>query len=148
MTPDTDERAVVEVANEMYWESSASVNQIAERLDLSKGSLYSMIRPLPAEVSCPACGSEMAYPNRTALEKGFLTCPECGFEEEEAVIRGASETGEGSAAPSAEEIEGVSDGESGLMDRLPQGFPSRVVAGATLLGIAAGLVIARSLRSR
>ena len=139
---------VVEVANEMYWESSASVNQIAERLELSKGSLYSMIRPLPAEVPCPVCSAEMAYPNRTALEKGFIVCPGCGFEEEEEVVRGVSgpaDSPETTSEPS-DVVEG--GGSSGLIDRLPGGFPTRVVAGATLLGVAAGLVIARSVRSR
>src|SRR5690606_33629189 len=43
-------------ANELYWGSNRSVNQIAEDLDLSKGALYGMIRPLPAAMGCPACG--------------------------------------------------------------------------------------------
>lgn len=140
MTVKTDDGGVVDTANEMYWESSASVNHIAERLDLSKGSLYSMIRPLPAEVPCPACGSEMAYPNRTALEKGFLVCSECGFEEEEDVVRGVEPAVE-EAAP------GNSFGDL-VEEASPDGFPTRVVAGVALLGVAAGLVIARSVRSR
>jgi hypothetical protein len=143
-----NEGGVVEVANEMYWESSASVNQIAERLDLSKGSLYTMIRPLPAEVPCPGCGAEMAYPNRTALEKGFLICQACGFEEEEEVVRGVSGTGEPAVVTSEDAEEAGDTAPTTLGDRIPEGFPSRVVAGATLLGVAAGLVIARSLRSR
>ncbi len=143
-----DADGVLEVANEMYWESSASVNQIAERLELSKGSLYAMIRPLPAEMACPGCGAEMAYPNRTALEKGFLICPDCGFEEEEEVVRGVSGEGGGPPAMSEPADPVEEEGSTGLGERIPGGFPSRVVAGATLLGVAAGLVIARSLRSR
>jgi transcription elongation factor Elf1 len=143
-----NEDGVVEVANEMYWESSASVNQIAERLDLSKGSLYSMIQPLPAEAPCPACGAEMAYPNRTALEKGFLICSDCGFEEEEEVVRGVSGPGDVAVAASDAGDAAVEDVGESLGDRVLEGFPGRIVAGATLLGVAAGLVIARSLRSR
>jgi hypothetical protein len=71
----TDERA-----NRMYWGSDVSVNQIAEQLDLSKGALYEMIRPLPAAVACPDCGVEAVHPNRTALERGLVACLSCGWE--------------------------------------------------------------------
>jgi len=36
-------------ANELYWGSDRSVNQIADDLDLSKGALYEMIRPSPVD---------------------------------------------------------------------------------------------------
>lgn len=67
-------------ANELYWGSDLSVNQIADALDLSKGALYEMIRPLPAAVSCPRCGVEAVHPNRTAQERGLVVCPACGWE--------------------------------------------------------------------
>jgi hypothetical protein len=67
-------------ANELYWGSDMSVNQIAEQLDLSKGALYEMIRPLPAAVSCPDCGAEAVHPNRTALERGLIACLSCGWD--------------------------------------------------------------------
>jgi hypothetical protein len=67
-------------ANELYWGSDLSVNQIAEALDLSKGALYEMIRPLPADVACPLCGEEAVHPNRTAHERGLIVCPACGWE--------------------------------------------------------------------
>ena len=142
MTTKAEDSGMVSTANEMYWESTASVNQIAERLDLSKGTLYGMIRPLPAEVTCPACGSEMAYPNRTALEKGFLVCADCGFEEEESVVRNVEQS---DAIPA--EIAPDEDTRSPLAAG-PDGFPTRVVAGLALLGVAAGLIIARSVRAR
>src|SRR5688572_12550157 len=72
---DADERA-----NTLYWGSDLSVNQIAETLDLSKGALYEMIRPLPAEVACPRCRVEAVHPNRTALERGLVACLECGWD--------------------------------------------------------------------
>jgi hypothetical protein len=67
-------------ANRMYWGSDVSVNQIAEQLDLSKGALYEMIRPLPAAVACPDCGEEAVHPNRTALERGLVACLSCGWD--------------------------------------------------------------------
>jgi hypothetical protein len=59
------------------------VNQIADVLDLSKGALYEMIRPLPADLSCPVCGVETVHPNRTAQERGLVVCPACGWEGED-----------------------------------------------------------------
>jgi hypothetical protein len=67
-------------ANELYWGSDMSVNQIADALDLSKGALYEMIRPLPASVACPRCATEAEHPNRTARDRGLLVCPWCGWE--------------------------------------------------------------------
>ncbi|HUF75980.1 MAG TPA: hypothetical protein VMM35_06865 [Longimicrobiales bacterium] len=67
-------------ANELYWGSDRSVNQIAEELDLSKGALYGLIRPLPAAMGCPACGAEVVYPNRTAQERGVVDCAACGWD--------------------------------------------------------------------
>lgn len=91
-------------ANDLYWDSEESVNDIAERLDLSKGTLYGLIRPRASGLDCPDCGTELEYPNRTAREKGFLTCPSCGLEEEEELLRGAAGvdgTGGGPASSSA-----------------------------------------------
>jgi predicted RNA-binding Zn-ribbon protein involved in translation (DUF1610 family) len=135
-----DSGAVARAANELYWESDASVNQIADRLELSKSTLYGLIRPLPAEIACPRCGTEMVYSNRTALERAFLSCPGCEFEEEEEVLR---ESG-------AELLPGPGPD---LAVDLPtalreDSFPGRVVVGAALIGVAAGMLLGRGLRSR
>jgi hypothetical protein len=70
---------LAEKANELYWHSGRSVNQIAEELDLSKSVLYGMVRPLPAERPCPACQAELVFANRTAMEKKITSCPACDF---------------------------------------------------------------------
>ena len=70
-------------ANELYWGSDLSVNQIADALDLSKGALYEMIRPLPAALACPQCRYEAVHPNRTAHERGLIVCLSCGWEGDE-----------------------------------------------------------------
>jgi predicted RNA-binding Zn-ribbon protein involved in translation (DUF1610 family) len=79
-------------ANAMYWGSDLSVNQIAEKLDLSKGALYEMIRPLAAELACPRCGTEAVHPNRTALERRLIACPSCGWDGMEADARPIDES--------------------------------------------------------
>lgn len=70
----------VTAANELYWGSNQSVNKIAEELELSKSALYDMIRPKPLDLSCPLCGREVVYANRTACEKGLANCSECEWE--------------------------------------------------------------------
>lgn len=84
MTPsqDSDSR-LTERAQRLYWESERSVNAIASDLDISKGRLYELIRPLPVDVPCPRCGDPLAWPNRTGRDRGLLVCPSCGREVEE-----------------------------------------------------------------
>jgi hypothetical protein len=154
--PDHD--ALYEEANRLYWESDQSVNQIGEALDLSKGVLYSLIAALPAGVPCPNCGEEMVFPNRTAREKGFLACEECGMEEEEAAVRSHWEDeGELPEAESPEETrplarragdavqKAVETGKERVSSLSPRG---RVIAGTALLGVAAGIVLGTYLRKR
>lgn len=133
-TLDADDRA-----NELYWGSDRSVNQIAEELDLSKGTLYGLIRPEPAGLTCPACGDEVVYPNRTAKERALVACPSCGWEgdEDETAALG----GDGAMIPP----EAVED----LPPRtLVLGERGRVVIGGALLGAAAGLALVLWARRR
>lgn len=120
---------LAERANTLYWESDASVNDIAEGLDLSKGSLYGMITPRPAGIACPECSTELEHPNRTARDKGFVTCPGCGLEEEEAVVL----TLAGDPVP------------VGAADRGSAGS-SRTLWATVLLGAAAGILLVRWAR--
>lgn len=66
--------------NRLYWESDASVSQIAGRLDISRRALYDGIEPRPADRPCPECGGPLGFRNRTALEEGTAECAECGYE--------------------------------------------------------------------
>lgn len=131
--PDAEVERAIE-ANRLYWGSEESVNRIADDLGLSKGSLYELVQPLPSELPCPRCGTETAYPNRTAREKGFLTCPACNLEEEEDEIREALIRGDVARPPHLRP--GATT--PSLLDREVDG---RIVAGAALLGLAAGIVI-------
>lgn len=141
----SDDRLAPE-ANRLYWDSDVSVNQIAERLEISKGRLYEMVRPLPSGLPCPRCGEEMVFPNRTAREKGFLTCAACGLEEEESEVHGAwsetaGRTGGGAMVVTPEAVQRARK-ESGS-DRT-----TRIVAGTALLGLAAGIAVATWLGRR
>jgi hypothetical protein len=154
----SDPDALRQEANRLYWESDESVNQIGEQLGLSKGILYGMLEALPAGLPCPACGEEMVFPNRTAREKGFLACPECGKEEEESAVQEYWET----AAEADEEVDlpaprrlarraggAVQKAVDTSRDRVAAMKPrDRILAGTALLGIAAGIMIGVYLNRR
>jgi hypothetical protein len=121
-------------ANELYWGSDRSVNQIAETLDLSKGALYGMIRPLPAAMGCPACGFEVVHANRTAKERGLVECVGCGWNGSE------DETVPGYAAAPADE-RGMARAEARLRALSQNGAGTGALLGGALLGTAVGLLL-------
>ncbi len=152
--------ALYEEANRLYWQSDQSVNQIGEALDLSKGVLYGLIAALPAGLPCPECGEEMVFPNRTARDKGFLACPDCGMEEEEATVRAfweerdAPSQGEGQSPGGAQALtrrageavqKAVEAGRTRVSTLSPR---TRIITGTALLGMAAGLALGALLRRR
>lgn len=126
-----------ERANELYWRSERSVNQIADDLDLSKGALYAMIDPLATGLGCPLCGSEVVYPNRTAKERDRLDCPTCDWD--------------GSADETTSYEETDDDPESSLAPLPPASVADarlRTIAGGALLGAAVGLALVIWARRR
>jgi len=136
-------------ANQLYWESDKSVNQIADELELSKGMLYGMIRPLPADLPCPRCSAALEYANRTARERGLIACPACGLElDEERARRQRDEA----AAPPREPISAPGPVASSEAPRKRAAILDRrrdpVMIGAGLLLIAAGLWLFRGLNRR
>ncbi len=94
---DIRDQKLADRANELYWRSGRSVNQLAEEMDLSKSRLYGLVRPLPAGGPCPECQTELVFPNRTAMEKGFVRCPDCSFD---SPADGPPTTAEPSSKPS------------------------------------------------
>lgn len=130
-TPDPRE----DRANALYWESDESVNAIADELDLSKSTLYGMIHPLAAGLACPRCGAEMEYPNRTARERGLVSCPACGLEEEDEGLEAASDEPRSVEVRVRRTVRG--DGPA------PSPATDRIVAGTALLAAAAGFVLGR-----
>lgn len=168
-----EEVALAREANRLYWESETSVNRIAEDLGLSKGALYTLVEPLATDFTCPECGLEMAYLNRTARLKNFLGCPACGYESSEAKLAAAKEADAKEADATVADPSKVADtldeearepigrrasargGESPRlidMDRAREaatGDGARsILAGATLIGVAAGLLIVGLIRRR
>ena len=133
---DAHDPRMVEQANSLYWESDASVNEIADSLDLSKGALYGMVQPLDAGASCPECGDALAFPNRTARDKGIVACPSCGMEEELELMEAAALDVQDPVPPLP-----AAAGEPPLV-------PVRTLVASTLLGLAAGIAIGQMTRRR
>lgn len=132
-------------ANELYWSSGRSVNQIAEDLDLSKGTLYAIIVPEPTGHGCPLCGDEVVYPNRTAKERDALDCPTCDWD---------GSTDETTAHASARHVHPAPAEERAVV--APDSVPHRpyvsprvsTVAGGALIGAAMGLALVLWARKR
>ena len=131
-------------ANELYWSSEWSVNQIAEELDLSKGMLYGLIRPRPSGLACPDCSEEVVYPNRTAKERHLVACPSCGWEGGEADADANGGDG-GVVLPSFPD----EDEDDVAVRPIALSSPKqRAVLGGALLGAAAGLALVLWARRR
>jgi hypothetical protein len=67
-------------ANRLYWETNASVAEIADQLAISRRALYDAIEPRPAHAPCPECGVILVFRNRTAAERRRAECLECEME--------------------------------------------------------------------
>jgi len=140
-------------ANDLYWRSGASVNRLARELDLSKGALYEIIAPLPAGFPCPRGDGEMSYSNRTARERGFVSCAACGLEDEEERLRGyLDEREHDSGMEVIADDPGLPPARTEPESDAPAAPPGRtlekllVVSG--LAGVAAGLLLGGLLRRR
>ena len=133
-------------ANELYWGSDHSVNQIAEDLDLSKGALYDLVRPLQSGLGCPMCSAEVVYSNRTAKERGRLDCPICGWDgrPDEA----AMEVDEDEEDEEDEEELSVALTGPVTQEPRPPDDRFRFAAGGALLGAAVGLAVVLWARRR
>ncbi len=144
---------VVERANDLYWRSGASVNQLTRELDLSKGALYEIITPMAAELRCPCGGGEMAYSNRTARERGFVSCTTCGLEDEEEHVRDYLEEQD---ATSALELAAADPGlpqsrtdpQTEALTRPPPRNLEKLLVASALAGLGMGLVLGGLLRRR
>lgn len=127
--------------NRMYWDSDASVSEIAERLDISRRALYEGIEPRPAGRPCPECGAPLSFRNRTALESGEAECAQCGYETE---LAAPDDRGNGTGPVE----EHGSDGGETRSRALPDAGSGPVLGGAFVSGLALGAVVTYLLQRR
>ena len=135
-------------ANEFYWDSDRSVNQIAEDLDLSKGALYAALVPLPSGNGCPLCGDEVGWPNRTARDRDQLSCQTCEWSgnTSHTVTYGDC----GSPLDDTHEAVAIADDRDGPVAPSASLAAPRLstVAGGAILGAAVGLALVFWARRR
>jgi hypothetical protein len=132
----SDDQKLADQANELYWRSDQSVNQITETMDLSKSGLYALVDPFPAERPCPDCGTDMVYTNRTTKHKGVASCLACENELEakpRTQLRRKSKSG-----PDLTVVPRKNGGRTWRSNR--------VLWASVLLGLAAGLYVTRRSR--
>ena len=150
------DQKLADQANELYWRSDQSVNQIAEAMDLSKSGLYALIRPLAAEGTCPDCGEGLVFSNRTTEQKSIASCPACEYAGESRpskknvrtknarTRKSASDSSDASPGTDLQPTRGASvEGKTKAGRRLRS---RRVLWASVLLGVAAGLYVTRRSR--
>lgn len=123
-------------ANRLYWETDASVADIANRLDISRRALYDAVQPRPAGGACPECGGLLVFRNRTAEERGRAECLECDAE----VVLDGMAGATNNAEPQVEQ-EAAAGPLSPVTRRRPVDVGSGAALGGSLLaGLALGAV--------
>src|SRR5690606_39156419 len=77
------DRQAVDEANRLYWETDASVAEIADRLGWSRRATYEPFRPLPAVAASVGCGSTLVFVSRSGRSAATSTWMTCVAREEE-----------------------------------------------------------------
>ena len=147
-----------ERANRLYWNSSDTVDRIAEQLGMSRNALYASVRPAPAGVECPDCDEELVFPNRTSRLAGRSLCLACDTTHAVADLPAAGTRASrgGAAGPGAAGYEGREEGYGeargarlgGLREGLAAVEPQRaaLIGGAAVMGAVAGVAAVNLLR--
>lgn len=120
------DRSAIEQANRLYWDSDASVADIADRLGWSRRALYDAIEPLVIEATCETCGTPLVYANRSARNAGTSSCIACVVGVEAAEERAGANS----------ELQRALAGEA--RDRRERAF---AVGGAALVGASMGAAL-------
>ena len=148
---DSTPNATLERANELYWSSDRTVEEITRELQMGRSTLYAAVRPVPAGVECAACGEGMVFTNRSNRDGGTATCPACTAE---AHLNGRSGAPNGPAIGVGFPLPGEELGDHGSAwtrwrEELAAVSPQRavMVGGAAALGAVVGAAAARIIRS-
>lgn len=140
-----------EQANELYWKSSETVEQLANRLGMSRNAVYSSVRPVPAGAVCEQCNEPLVFTNRSNRAARVATCPSC-----ERQVTLPEQTGAALDALGAELGDGVSPVPQPRKrwERLKEDIaavpPERAakIGGAAAIGAALGAAAVKAIRKR
>ncbi|CAN5619835.1 hypothetical protein BH23GEM6_BH23GEM6_02980 [soil metagenome] len=135
--------------NERYWNSESTVGAISAELEVGRNALYAAVKPIPSGSTCPECGEQTVFTNRTSRAAGAAVCRSC--EGSPAMLaRGATV----SPVSSDRSTDSYDDGDSELevwsrwrrdLRSVP---PQRaaMIGGAAALGLIAGAVAVQVIR--
>jgi hypothetical protein len=130
--------------NDLYWNSSRTIDEIVDELSVGRNTLYSSIRPYPSGMPCSTCGEIVVFTNRTNRAAGAGICESCGME---TIVPSDFSSNRGGNAEPGARLNG-----SGRWDRWRQDLdevPAERVAligGAAALGAIIGSVAVRAMR--
>lgn len=159
MSPSTEPLdSLREQANELYWTSSDTVEQVASRLGMSRKAVYGAVQPTPAGGACASCGGPLVFGNRTHRAAGTATCDACGTQVQMAGVEGdaavstpasmVAEAANGSvhAVPSPESQSRWEQ----IKEDLGAVPPDRAakIGGAAALGVAIGAAAVKAIKKR
>ncbi|HEV2131871.1 MAG TPA: hypothetical protein VGR27_12240 [Longimicrobiaceae bacterium] len=142
-------------ANDLYWNSSETVDQLAARLGMSRNALYASVKPIPAGGTCPHCGEPLVFTNRSSRAAGKATCPGC--EAEVQLEAGTESPAPTPAVPMIIETpvhEVPPPATGGRLDQLKESLagvePERaaIIGGAAALGAAVGAAAIKVIRRK
>jgi hypothetical protein len=126
MSGDRDE--LVAEVNRIYWETDTPVTEMAEQLGISRRTIYDMLKPTSAAESCPVCGGDLVYPNRSARMGGEAVCSVCGRTHDVTLLHEISAAG---AAAGTGKRAGAARGTGGAVrERAVSAGPERARAAA------------------
>lgn len=144
---DSTPTAMLERANDLYWSSDRTVEEITRELQMGRSTLYAAVRPVAAGVECAACGEEMVFTNRSNRADGTATCPSCTAE---AQVDGRARQASGPGFPlPGEALDEPGSAWTRWREELAAVSPQRavMVGGAAALGAVVGAAAARIIRS-
>lgn len=142
MATQTVDRPTDERLNDLYWNSSKTVDEIVNEMGVGRNTLYGAVRPMSAEARCATCGGDLEYTNRTDRAASVATCASCGIE---ATLSPPEDSRTGKGRANRFDSHALGD----TWDRFSSGERSRVavLGGAAAIGAMFGAVAIRSMRS-
>jgi hypothetical protein len=129
--------------NDLYWNSSRTIDEIVDELSVGRNTLYSSITPASSGMTCSSCGGVVVFTNRTNRAAGSGLCQACGMETIVPADFGAARTENGRKRSA----NGIARWER-WREELEAVAPERAVmiGGAAALGAVLGTMAVRAIR--
>jgi hypothetical protein len=142
-------------ANDLYWNSGDTVDQLAARLGMSRKAVYSAVEPFETAARCADCGDPLVFTNRTRRASGLVNCTQCETEvhleeHHDTVSTTPADLVSDSGRVKVHEVPGPQGGWEQIKEDLSNVSPERAakIGGAAALGVALGAAAVKALKNR